>query len=61
MQIKNTQTFMGQIVTIDHGNGDCDVWARIAPHDWVILDGFGEYNTVPQLEALYAEYLQQQE
>lgn len=52
---------MGQIVTVDVGDGECDTWARIAPHDWVILDGFGDYNTVPQLEALYAEYVQQQE
>lgn len=60
MQITNTQTFMGQIITIDIGNDECDVWARIAPNNWRLLDGFGDYVPDTVLEALYLEYLQQQ-
>jgi hypothetical protein len=61
MQIKNTQTFMGQIITVDVGDGECDTWVRIAPHEWILLEGFGEYIGDSVLEALYAEYLQQQQ
>lgn len=59
MQITNTQTFMGQIVTIDVGDGECDVWARIAPNQWVLLEGFGDYIADSVLETLYLDYLQQ--
>jgi len=48
---------MAQRITVDIGNGEQDTWARLAPHDWVIIEGFGDYSLVPKLEALYAEYV----
>ncbi len=51
---------MGQIITIDVGDGECDVWARIAPNQWVLLEGFGDYIADSVLETLYLDYLQQE-